>query len=187
MRVCVCVCELLVTFSDLSDNCIHHCHGPLGLPALLVGSVFLLLLTAAGRQIGARLSAVASSLLRPPAVGGCIAAKRAVTTVTGHLQALGTNRLPVTRIASTAGVWVRVPSLPAWPGYLGDDADLKAPRTESGKTQEGGDLKGRAAGHHITPAGTRQSSRLIPTWCERLKTLQQLRDFKTTRKSGGLC
>ena len=124
------MCEL--TSLDLCDNPIQHCHCPLGLSALLVRSVFLLLLAAPGGQIRARLPAMTSSWLRGPT-----AAHRVTATIAGHLQALGTNRLPVPRIASTAGVWIGAVSLSAWPGYLGDDADLKAPRTESEKATRG--------------------------------------------------
>lgn len=45
-------------------------------------------------------------------------------------------------------------SLPAWPGYLGDDAGLIAPRTESGrpggKGTGGGDLGQKADKTHNT-------------------------------------
>lgn len=142
-RTSVKVCELLITLFDLCDHSVHH--RPLGLSALLVRPVFLLLPAAAGGHVRARLPAMASSLLR----AATVARRVAVPTLTGHLQALGANRLPVTRFAATAGVWIRVMSLSAWPGYLGDDADLKAPRTESGKPQEGGDLKGMEARHQM--------------------------------------
>lgn len=147
-RTSVKVCDLKITFLDLCNNSIHHCHRPLGLSALLIRSVFLLLFTATGGQIWGRVTAITSPLLRPTAAAHCVTAHRVITTITGHLQALGTDRLPVTRITATAGVWIRVMSLSAWPSYLGDDADLKAPRTESGKPQEGGDLK--AASHVIS-------------------------------------
>lgn len=125
-----------ITFFDLCNYSIHHGNRPLGLSALLISPVFLLLFTGTGGQIGARLPAITSSLVWPT-----MAAHSTITTIAGHLQALGTNGLPVTRITTTAGVWIGVMSLSARPSYFGDDADLNAPRTESGKPQENGYLK----------------------------------------------
>lgn len=123
-----------LTFLDLSDDPVHGCGCPLGLPALLVRSVLLLLLAAAGGQIGAVLpGAASSSTTTTSLVATAAAAHHLTTTAAGHLQALGTDRPPVARIATAAGVWIRVVSLSAWPGYLGDDAGLIAPRRESGK------------------------------------------------------
>lgn len=136
-----------LTFLDLSDDPVHGCGCPLGLPALLVRSVLLLLLAGAGGQVravlpGAATSSSSSATSTTSLVATAAAAHRLATTAAGHLQALGTDRPPVARIATAAGVWIRVVSLPAWPGYLGDDAGLIAPRRESGKPvgrDEGGE------------------------------------------------
>lgn len=138
---------VILTFLDFCNNPIHGCSScccrSLGLSAFLVGPVLLLLLTRTGGQVRAVFSATASSLLSSTTVAHRLTPGHTTTAAAGHLQALGTDRPPVARVTTTAGVWIWGVPLPAWPGYLGDDAGLNSPRTESGRLVRDGDLKHR--------------------------------------------
>lgn len=111
------LCPLL-TFSSLWAG---GWDGPLGLLALLVGSVLLLLLTGADRI-------VSSSLTSPPArfTGACTAA--------GHLQPLAANGSAVSYLApgaASTGVWIWAVPFPARSSYLGGVSSESTPRRES--------------------------------------------------------
>lgn len=110
----------LLTFSSLWAG---GWGSPLGLLALLVGSVLLLLLTGADRV-------VRSSLTSPPArfAGACTAA--------GHLQPLAANGSAVSYLAPAAGaastgVWIWAVPFPARSSYLGGVSSESTPRKES--------------------------------------------------------
>lgn len=110
----------LLTFSSLWAG---GWGSPLGLLALLVGSVLLLLLTGADRI-------VRSSLTSPPArfTGACTAAS--------HLQPLSANGSAVSYLAPAAGaastgVWIWAEPFPARSSYLGGVSSESTPRRES--------------------------------------------------------
>lgn len=136
--------KVSLTFLDFSKDPIHYCSPrSLGLSALLVVPVLLFLFAGAGGQVWAVFPAIGPLLLSPPTPAHRLTTGHATTTASaaGHLQALGTDRLPVTGIATAAGVWIWGVPLPAWPGYLGDDTGLNSPRTESGRLMREGDLQ----------------------------------------------